>query len=572
LLGYAIYWLLIITPGVVGITFFKINTSSAIEKFAISSGVGISIFVVASAIFHLVAKRIESHQLYIGVLVSALLLLGIIGGKKKFNIHLEKYDFVAFLLYVGHLAFLCLHFVGFPIFPNTSSADFAVHLERSLALIKGTTSIMDLRYPPAIELLLGSGIALAKGEPLVSMRYFMTLTATFNLPAIYLVSVDFFGSKRTALLCCLLYGFSSSFWYDSLYISGLYANILASLLFLVAMHFLYVNTQNPSRSSYLFSSVVGGALFLSHSTAAVYMVVAWAFTIVVAATYRHLLENYLKSIFFLSSPAFAFIFYPSLLSRIASVLWSPYVSIGFNDPLFTFLEPVSPFLAYMYCYAGIAVVILGLTSFLIFILNFFKRRNRWEIFFPFWFGMIWLLSLQGMNVWRFSILSLTPSIFLVGYVAEAIIQGIESITHRLKGISVSLMKINAYGVSTLFVLGILISAGFLTYTSSMTTSRLTVERQTAIYESMLWIRDNTPVDAKFLAFSEWEYTLLDLVAERESYVLSPYSEVNVESVLRIARQTGATYLIVSNYLGSPFKDNPAVSERWRNRMVTIYKL
>jgi hypothetical protein len=436
-----------------------------------------------------------------------------------------------------------------------------------LKFINGEKTIIDLGYYPGVELLLGSGILLINGENLIVMRHLMSLLIAFMPLLIYNTAHHFFNDRRKGVICALLFAFSAIFWYDSLYISGLYANLLTNLITIGSLFFIYESVNKKNSGYYLAILLSGMSLVLSHSTSIIFMITAWVFIIIVRIRKEELFSRYSKSIAVLSVPLLGIFFYPKILSRLSNILSGEFVAIEVGDPIFTLLKPLSPFIAYLSGYMGIVVVSIILTGCFYLLLDF-KNQYFWSSFFPLWYLFIWVLSLQGRQVWRFALLAKTPSIFLMGYLIEDVINALEGITKGyLRSSKTRLFNIS--GLSAFFIVIILISGGFLNYTLSNLSYRENDQRQREIFESFKWISNNTDNNSKILVLSEWEYIYLPQFTFRESYYVSIASNYNITEIMKWGK-TFSDYIVVSNSLQELFKVNGVFEETWNNNMVTIF--
>ncbi|MBD3206226.1 hypothetical protein GF319_07775 [Candidatus Bathyarchaeota archaeon] len=405
------------------------------------------------------------------------------------------------------------------------------------------------------------------GETLVVMRHLMSLLTAFMPLMIYNTANNFFDDRRKAIICALLYAFSAIFWYDSLYISGLYANLLTNLIAVSSLSIIYesVNEKNPGY--YLAILLSGTSLVLSHSTSIIFIVTAWIFMILIKVRKQGFLNKYSRSVTFLSVPLIGVFFYPKILSRLSNILSGQFVAIELGDPVFNLIRPLSPFIAYMSGYMGIVVVSIILTGFFYLIVDY-KNKDFWSSFFSIWFLFIWILSLQGRQVWRFALLAKTPSIFLIGYLIGDVINSLEGIGRGYLR-SLKTQTFNANGVSALLVVVVLISGGLLNYTFSSLSYRENAQRQKEIFQSFNWVSENTENNSKIMVLSEWEYIYLPQFTSREYYHVSITSNFNMTEIKEWS-VTFSDYIILSSSLRESFKESGVFEETWSNGIVTIF--
>ena len=569
--GYLFYLLLILLPGLTLTHFLRVSKNTVSEYIALAASLGISFQIVFLSLIQTLFNGIEKTHLYSTIILSAVILIvSLRSNNQEITIRYDRYDVSILLIYIGHLAFLSLHFLKFPVFPNSSSVDYILHLKYSLQLINGEKTIINLGYYPGVELLLGAGILLINGEHLVTMRHVMSILSGFIPILIYNTALNLFGEKRKALICVLIYSFSSSFWYDSLYISGLYANILTNIISISSLYFIYKSTTKKHVKNYLILMLNGIALILSHSTSIIFIIMTWIFIIMIKLRKEDLLNAYLRSVAYFSLPVLGIFFHPEILSRLTNVLSGQYISIEVGDPVFNLIKSVSPFIAYMSGYMGIVLVSLTLAGCALILIRLNISPVLWSSFFAIWFMFIWMLSLQGKQVWRFALLSKVPSKFLIGYFSEEVIVSLKEIVDRAQEFSNRTRKINIHGLSILLVSIVLISGGLLNYTSSNLSYRDNVQRQKSIYESIIWISENTGNESKILVLSEWEYIYLPHISQRKSYYIPITSEYNITKIKQAIAEGTIDYLIISNTLKEPFKDGGHYEETWSNDLVTIY--
>lgn len=572
LYGYIVYLLMILLPGLTLTLILRMNKNALSEYIALAASLGISFNIVLLSLLQVIINEINIIYIYSIIILSTVILITIIRSRNKvITIKYSKYDVFLLLIYIGYLAFLGLHFLKFPIFPNSSSGDYIIHLKHSLSLVKGEKTIVNLGYYPGVELLLGAGILLNNGENLVAMRHVMSILSGFAPILIYNTSLGLLKEKRKALICAAIYSFSSAFWYDSLYISGLYANMLTNLISIGSLYFIYRSTTEKKLKYYLILFLNGISLILSHSTSIVFIIMTWIFLAIIKTRGENLFKEYLYSVSCFSLPLLGIFFHPEILSRLKNILSGQYVSIELGDPIVNMIKPVSPFIAYMSGYMGIVLVSLTLTGCIFILIRTSKRTVFWSSFFGLWFIFIWILSLQGKQVWRFALLSKLPSVFLIGYLSEEVIASIEKIVNETQGVTNKVQKVNRYGLSLILVSIILISGGMLNYTSSHLSHSENEQRQKSIYESIVWVSENTDNGSKILVISEWEYIYLSHISHRESTFISLASDYNITKTKAVAEEH-FDIIILSNALKKTIENEGKYTERWENDMVAIYQV
>jgi hypothetical protein len=489
-------------------------------------------------------------------------------GKKLPEFTINSNDKFLLLIYLGHLAFLALHFLKFPIFPNSSSGDFILHLKYSLQLINGEKNIINLGYYPGVEILIGSGLLLIGGEELIVMRKVICLIAGFMPLIIFNTGTRVFNNRRKAIICSLVYSFSSAFWYDSLYISGLYANILTNLIAISLVYLIINSTYKKSLKFYFLVFLSSISLILSHSTSVIFLVLSFIFIIIVRLRNRVVLSDYTRTVLFQSLPLVGVLFYPKILSRLKNILSGQYIQIEVRSSIFELFKPISPFFAYTSAYFGLILVMLSITGLAIILVRLKEGREFWGSFFCLWFLLTWILSLQGKQIWRFALLAKIPSIFLVGYLIEEVLISLKKIvlgqTEDYKSIN-----LNYIGLSTLMLLIILISGGSLNYVSSNLSYNYTSQRQNSIFNSMMWISENTSNESVILAISEWEYIYLPQISQRGSNYLSVTRDYNVTQIEEYLK-SNFDYLILSNSVIGLYDKEINFEEVWSNEIVTIF--
>jgi len=571
LFGFILYFLLLFLPGFTLTQVLGVKTSSSLEKFTISASLGISLNIILLSLMQLVFRGLNRVHIYSIILISIVTLVILqFYSREKLELVFDLNDKMALFLYLGHLGFLSLHFLKFPIFPNSSSGDFIIHLKYSQQLIWGEKSIVNLGYYPGVEVLIGAGLLLVQGEKLVVMRQVMSLLVGFLTLIIYNTGFEVFNSKRKALLASLLYSFSPAFWYDSLYISGLYANILTNIIALSSIYFIVKSTEDKIPIYYFLVFLSGASLILSHSTSIIFLILIWSFVAIIRIKNKRIIKQYIRSIAVFSLPVLGVFFYPDFLSRLKNILSGQYVKIEARNPIFEFFEPISPFFAYISGYMGVVLTILAVTGMGILLLRLHEKGKFWSILFPSWFLLNWVLSIQGRQVWRFALLAKIPSIFLIGYLLDEVIISLKEIIGA-NNYSSKIKGLNFLGLSTVLISTILISGGLLNYTLSNLAFEENFQRQNSIYNSMQWISKNTENDSKILVISEWEYIYLPQISQRETYYISINSNYNVSQITENARGN-LNYLISSKDLIHSFRNPIYFEEEWSNSIITIFSV
>ena len=248
-LGYLPYLAFIFFPGIFIGEFLGLfqNRETLTERVALAFGLGLaadtlvlSVVTSGASVLGHSLLGMDSDVVYAILGVGLALSTVVVAIKKKFTFYVrpQKIDLAILLIMVGLGAMLAAFFAKYPIFPEYESADFGNHLNFSTGLISGAFSSVPggiLYY--GVEYQLAASILLVGGPALVTIRDTMALLVFLSPLLIYLASVRLFSNRVSALLVTIVYAFSGTLWFDSVFNAGLYANffgLLASLFLITA--------------------------------------------------------------------------------------------------------------------------------------------------------------------------------------------------------------------------------------------------------------------------------------------------------------------------------------------------
>ena len=80
---------------------------------------------------------------------------------------------------------------------------------------------------------------------------------------------------------------------------------------------------------------------------------------------------------------------------------------------------------------------------------------------------------------------------------------------------------------------------------ALTDTSAVAQTQNDVYQSIYWLKANTPNGSQYLSVSDWRFTYTNLMIGR----LTHYEYIfNVTSAIQVAKNTSSEYILVTNYV------------------------
>ncbi|MFQ6136758.1 MAG: hypothetical protein ACE5PM_06225 [Candidatus Hydrothermarchaeales archaeon] len=434
-------------------------------------------------------------------------------------LNLSLTDFVVLYAFLLHVILLLSYFYKYPVFHGTWSGDPLIHSShvKNIVNLGGGSLIRGMPYPLGLHFVLGFVARFLGGELLMSVRYGVAFIEALGILLVYSAGLRMSEDKRLALFSSLTYALILVPGLFHLASSGTYSNLFGDFNTLLTFYLILVSMKHGvTLKSGLSLVFVGLVLAFSHSTVFIFFTFLWIFIPLVLWVYRDLFRRYVTSTFMLSiSPIIVFLLFPWLILRLTWVLRGGFISIRVRNPVYDFFEAYAPKLLVLGSFSlttGLWLFFAVLGS----ILLIFKfRRNIWYVFTLGLFLYAVALSSQGLSVWRFARYMLLPSTFLLGFLLLHVYTQAEKRFSKLlsrKSLSEACVKGSIFAI--IMCITLLGPTYFFMLNNALEGGEVRL-RQEEIFDSMLWIRDGTPLNATFISVWLPEYRYLSLVADRK---------------------------------------------------------
>ena len=568
--GYLVYLLEILIPGIgfgelIGIWRTK---ESLAERIALAFVLGLSvdtiIFLVKTSGFAgLSGLSIDDVYFVLALGIVAISISFVLRKKISFPVRPVRMDYALFAIVLLQSLMILIYFQKYPIFPEYFTQDPTVHVNYVESLISGqTTSIPSGLLYFGVHYQLASGVLLVGGEPLVVLQRIMAILVALSPLLFFHASKKLFSSARAALIVTIIYSFSGMVWYAGVFDSGLYPNfygILAALFLIITV----VNlTERPSTLAWIafLIALING--YMSHYSFLTLLPALLVLPVLRLALVRNLKDSSLRgyaiaAVVALAPAAVPFLVYPNLASRILFLATSG----GGTQAASTYLSnafasfPVLSFLAVEVENDVALIVCLLLTA--VFVYRLIATKN---ILFS--VPIVWLVSLfavapYNISARRYSYEALVPLTLIAGFAIFSFLRVVYrddpagkqppqrngAIGPRIKTRGGQSQLLPLAIVVILFGTILVGSWGQTMLGDALTDTSAVASSQNAVYQSIYWLRANTPNGSRYLAVSDWRFTYTSLMIGR----LTNYEYVyNVTTALALAKNTSSGYIIVTN--------------------------
>ena len=459
--------------------------------------------------------------LYLVSLRSSVLKPIFNGGAYRGSVKTLIATLIVFILYVLFL------FTPVWIFPGNPSGDFYVYTSIAYRFLGGEATVRDLFVMhPIIYPFLGSVLSLFQGftdNPILVTRLFMMILAFYSIPLIHQVSGRLYGAwaGEVSIILTLLI---NTFWYIVVVVTGLYANFLGIILtlYLILLIIRFRDSRHPILVPLLF--IASATALLAHESTFLFLTGLW-----LAAVYGLFKRDtqLMKIAIIVSSPLIFFLLFSLHDLNVIYIFLTEYVfklrpfTVGATrmeaiDPIADQIYQYSPFLSSIYRYVSASGLLVSIATMVVGAYLVYKRGDALSLVPWFWFLSIWIFTLFFLDIWRFSLLSMYPVCIFMGSVNRWP-RPLEDWLGRVAS-KPSSRKIIKIEVVILLILLVFASSPLFRMTLySLATRNYDYSKQLNIYDSMVWIRENTPEDAIVISIGRWEYMYTSLIANRTFY-------------------------------------------------------
>ncbi|MHB8567544.1 MAG: hypothetical protein ACYC7D_13770 [Nitrososphaerales archaeon] len=562
--GYLLYLLFIFLPGIGFGELFQLwkKEDSFLDKLALSFGLGLSVdtvvLLIRTARFDGLIG-IDVYTIYFAmVLGMAALILSAVRAKGiAFGGKPAKLDFVVYAAILIQGLIIAGYFAKYPIFPESPSFDFTAHAQYALGLISGTSSSIPsgiLYY--GIHFQIASALLLVGGEPLVTMQRTMAILVLLSPLLFYLATARIFKNRTAGVLVAATYALSGSIWGAGVFVSGLYPNFFGMLaaLFLIVVLF---NTADHFKSisswTVLFLATI--MAYMSHYSFVALLPAVLLFPFFQFAIRRSNFKEYLIPSIVVILPAIvtAAVF-PSVVATLLPLISNGGGIVQGSTLLSAMLSPI-PVLSYIPILLTSDLAFISLLAALtVGLYRCAIVRNPLAIVPMVWLSSLLIVSPFNIGAWRYSFEALIPIFILAGF-------GIYSIPliasrgkqrrpflHRTKK-GVTELEINQF--LALMVVIVMIGAlliGSLAQSmvaDEISNTSIVSQSQNSVYDSIYWLRANTPNYSHYLSLTDWRFSYTSLIDGRATYndyISSPAVAIS------LAGNVSAGYIIVTNVI------------------------
>lgn len=564
--GYLLYLLAIILPGLgAGWLFgvWKKDDLLAVKVgYVLGLGLAVDTLVLFAGSSGLVIGSVglfgvTLNMFYILIAIgAAFLLASAIVQKKSIALpHPSLYDWLVLMFMLVQTGMVFLFFTKYPIFPEYNSTDFRTHMEIVQTLLSGGSSLPGGLLYFGVHCQFALGVLLTGGSILDVVQKVGAILAILGTPIMFLAASRLLDSKEAGVIASLLYSLMASIWFGAIFDSGLYPNFFGLLASLVVLVLVADVARDGLRPGVLLAMVAAvGTLYLSHYSD-VSVIPAVASVPVVLLLKGKLQKAQLVPIAIVGIPAgIGAVLFPSMVAALAGFVVQAGGTVTGGTYLSGVLSPV-PILSNLATetYYDVGFVLLIAFAF-IFAVRSPRERKPSELMLIVWFLSIIAVAPFNEGSWRLAFLGLVPLTLMAA-------GGIQTLLPKAKkGERRSPYRRARMGVVGLALILLLAGSWGATIVSDSTTdSQLVAQTQQNVYDSILWIGNNTN-GGSILSVSDYRFLYTHVMIQRDSY----YQFFSTpEQALPFARSHGSTYIVVTQLVTASIPPLPQLFP-WNN--------
>lgn len=575
LAGYVPYLMMVFLPGIGLGELFKVwrADSTLVERFGLGFCIGLAIdtivvFIRTSGLDLLNQRAVglDLATLYLIIAGGIVLLAVSLALRRRFLFYTApvRMDLFVALIVIGLGGMMAAFFAKYPLFPEYQSPDFANHVAFSSGLVTGAVSSLPsgiLYY--GVEYQLAASLLFVGGNPLMTVRETMAVLVLLSPLVFFFVSSRFFSDRTAALFVAVIYAFSATLWFDSVFNSGLYANffgIIASL-FIVFCFVDVIDSPGPASWGVFLLALL--MAYLSHYSTVTIFPALLLVSVMLLISNRGSWRRYLLPGFVPVLPILAFFAaYPGYANRVVSlayggggqVLGSTYISGALGSiPVLQYTD--------LELYDDVAFVVLLLLAALYTYRSGVARK--WLLFIPvFWFFSVLLTSPETIDAWRFAFTGIVPLTMMAGLGIVYLFPKAIGLSRSRRGYTAS--KSARYGtvlVAVVFI-GLLVAGSWGTsmLSDSLSNAQFNSQTQGEVYQAMQWLGNHTPPGSTYLSVSDWRFVYTGVLIGRTSVY---QFESTPAAAIPVALSDNASYIIVTNAVTASLPPDPSLFP-WNN--------
>ena len=560
MIGYGTFVLLLFLPGLaVGLLTSLFDNKRFVEVLALSFGLSLVVtplaLMVGYVIFHSVTAAIVYGILAVSVSASAAAL-----SMRRMTLQwprISMLELLALITVPVQGLLFGLQFEKYPLFPSTASVDFQYHLEIVLQITAGKFSLVRANYPPAVHFLITSLLSLEQGNPLALMQYGVAIIGTFAPVLVFVVVSKILGDQRLGLAASFFWVFSGTFWYLTLFTSGLLANFLADVVTLIVVYLIAEGVESLDVRRALLILAGGTTLYISHYTVVVFVAALWVVLPLVWLRDRRIFSNYFKICCLVALPALVIVLArPDIIKEVLELHNLSGLNAGVASyppgPITDFLNAISPFLTNLYLDVGIGLFILTLIAIPYALYATAKKSGIWVPVMLGWFLLTWVATPSSAIAWRYSYVAVLPLVVLWPVTLGIVLPKTTSKTSGGRAV-IRRKKIGDRSEPTVRLAIFCVLALILIYGAPIglieqnlaSGSSATAQNQEQVYQAMQWVGDQAKAGTKVLGLEDWRFSYLKAIWDIN---VSVFANTDVLSAASYVNETGDSYVLVSYYL------------------------
>jgi hypothetical protein len=539
--------------------------SNAFERVVLSLCMSIACVMLASV--SIIVARLPFQFADYGLLVLAGALAWVwLFSKPKVVLSVGKLRqlsqyWLPMVLFVFHLVLWTTYLMNYPYFSNTEPPDAVWHAEITLSVLRGTftTPIGPTGFAGGAHILFAFISSYFGVSVILAERVTAAFVESLSVLVAYCLFHRILPSRLAADYASVAFAIivpAGFVYYANV---GAYPNIVGDFFVLASLLVAVTIQARLTIASVVTAVVLESIALISHVSALIFLLLVVGFSLVVFAHFRSQFRGYvISTLGFFLIPIAGVVAAPFLVMRELS-----YVSFLYLD-LHNDLALVLGTWIHNYLFlAGSVNFILIMAAF---VWTIVKVRSRiGPAFLTAWFSLLIVLVFIGTQDWRMVLLSFVPGAGLLGMLLSRVQEALEKMAlPRIRG--VRMRRIVVISLMLGFV-AIMAAQGPTAYALGHAFSNGQAARQNDVYDSMIWIQDNTSPKSVVVSVAiPLEYRYLPVVANR-SYAGD--FQLNSTGIMKLQSSLAFNYIAVSTnfsalntfYLSNSFRleyQNPNV--------------
>ncbi len=545
--------------------------TNALEKIVLAATLTIASAILAGSLAIATALSFEHISNAILVL-GAVSLLGVwLFEKPSFALPktivktLQRYWLPA-SLFCFHIALWTIYFINYPYFPNTDPIDVVWHSDITASVIRRAivNPVAEAGFPAGSHILFAFTSAYFGISVLASVRIVTAVVEALSVLVAYCLFQRILPAGRAAAYSTVAFSLlipSGLVYYARL---GAYPNIVGDFFVLASLLVARIVSERLTLPSIFVAALIQSTALISHISVPIVAALVIGFSAVVFRQFRAQFHAYLVSnIGFFFLPTAALLATPSAMARQLAYVSKYYLELNnilglvLQQWLHNYLLFVGPF-NFLLLLAALGLVVVT------------ARKLIWPLFLSVWFGLLFLMVFVSTNDWRLILLSLIPGAGLLGILLERLHETLQGVAMR--SIDHARTRRTLVALVMLFLIALSIAGGPTIFAVNEASANGQTLKQRGIYESMLWLRDNSPNDSAVISVSlQKEYRYLPIITNlsfRGDY------RVASEDIVKLRGTLVFNYVAVSaDFYGlETFYRSSAFKAQYWNAAVVVFRI